>query len=126
MGYIKGLVDKLIGLHKQFYPDLEEYIKEGKGNVALLRVVGMSGETLMLKEENGKLKYAEASDKPVHVFRCSEDTFLDILANDTTVRKEATLGHFTIEDAKSGEINLIEIEKWSKAFERMRGLLLKV
>lgn len=123
MGYIKNLMDKLISLQERIRPDLEEYVQEGKGRVALLRIVGMDGETLLLKEENGRMKYAEKGEKAVHIFRCSSDTFLDLLAGDSTVRKEATLGHFTIEDAESGEINLIELEKWSKAFARMKGLL---
>lgn len=122
-GYIKKLVDKIISLQSKYRPDLEEYYREGEGRVALLRVVGMDGETLLLKEHGGRIKYATGNENPVHIFRCSSDTFLDILANETTIRKEATLGHFTIEDAKSGEINLVELEKWSKAFDRMRGLI---
>ena len=123
MGYIKNLVDKIIVLQDKFRPDLEEYYQEAQSRTALLRVVGMDGETLLLKAEGGRIKYADPNDRPVHIFRCSSDTFLDLLADETTVRKEATLGHFTIEDAVSGQINLVEIEKWAKAFERMRGLL---
>lgn len=123
LGYIKNLVEKLFLLQDKFKPELDEYTQEEKGRVALLRVVGLSGETLLLKEQNGRLQYAESGDQPVHVFRCSEDTFLDLLAGDTTIRKEATLGHFTIEDAESGDINLVELERWAKAFERMKGLL---
>lgn len=123
MGYIKNIVDKIISLQEKYRPDLQEYYRDGKNRVALLRVVGMDGETLLLKEEGGIIRYAEGNENPVHIFRCSSDTFLDVLANETTIRKEATLGHFTIEDAISGQINLVEIEKWAKAFERMRGLL---
>lgn len=125
MGYIRKLVDKIMDLQEKYRPDLEEYVHEGKDRVALLRVVGTSGETLLLKEQGGHIRYATGKETPVHIFRCSEDTFLDILANDTTIRKEATLGrrHFTIEDAKSGEINIVELAKWSRAFDRMRGLL---
>ena len=123
MGYIKNIVDKIISLQDKYRPDLQEYYQEGKNRVALLRVVGMDGETLLLKEDGRRIRYAEGNENPLHIFRCSSDTFLDILANETTIRKEATLGHFTIEDAESGEINLVELEKWSKAFDRMRGLI---
>ena len=116
-------MDKIISLQSKFRPDLEEYTQEVKSRTALLRIVGLDGETLLLKVENNKFKYADPDDKPVHVFRCSTDTFLDLLAGDTTIRKEATLGHFTIEDANSGEINIVELEKWSKVFDRMKGLL---
>jgi len=122
LGYIKNLMDKVISLQNRFRTDLEEFYQEVKSRTALLRIVGLDGETLLLKVENGKIKYGDPNEKPVHVFRCSSDTFLDLLSGDTTVRKEATLGHFTIEDANSGEINIIELEKWSKAFDRMRGL----
>jgi hypothetical protein len=122
-GYIKNLLDKIIAMQDRFHPDLAEYTQEGEGRVARLNIVGMDGELILLKEEGGRIRYADPNEKPVHVFRCSSDTFLDLLSGDSTVRKEATLGHFIIEDADSGEINLVELEKWSKAFERMRGLL---
>lgn len=123
MGYIKNLMDKVIALQTKFRPDMEEYYQEAKTRTALLRIVGLDGETLVLTVNNGRISYGDPNDKPVHVFRCSSDTFLDLLSGETTVRKEATLGHFTIEDANSGEINIVELEKWSKAFDRMRGLL---
>ncbi|MFQ6075878.1 MAG: hypothetical protein ACE5Z5_07070 [Candidatus Bathyarchaeia archaeon] len=123
MGYIKNLLDRLLEMQDRFRSEAVEYYREGEGRVSLLRVVGMSGETLLLKEEGGRIRYAEGNENPVHVFRCSEDTFLDLLANETTIRREVTLGHFTIEDASSGEINLVEMEKWAKAFERLRGLI---
>jgi len=34
-----------------------------------------------------------------------------------------TKGHFTIEDAETQEIDVVEMEKWSKTFERLRGLI---
>ena len=116
-------MDKIISLQNKFRPELEEYTQGIVSRAAILRIVGVDGETLLLKLENGNVHYGDASDKPVHIFRCSSDTFLDLLAADTTVRKAATLGHFTIEDANTGDINVVEIEKWSRAFDNMRSLL---
>jgi len=116
-------MDKVIALQTKFRPDMEEYYQEVKTRTALLRIVGLDGETLVLKVNNGRISYGDPDDKPLHVFRCSSDTFLDLLSGDTTVRKAATLGHFIIEDANTGDINIVEIEKWSKAFDRMRGML---
>lgn len=126
LGDYKEIIDLVIRLQDKFTTDLEEYMQEGEGRIALLRVIGSGGENILLKEEGGRIKYALESDKPVHIFKCSEDTFLDILDNKTTVRQEWNLGHFTIEDAKSGEVNMTEIFKWSRAFDRMKGLLKEV
>ncbi len=125
MGYIKNIVDKLLSIQERFYPEAKEYYKMGEGKVSLLRVVGVDGEAILLKCQGGRIQYAQGDEAPVHIFRCTVDTFLDILSGDEDLREAITKGHFLIESASTGTIDLVEMEKWSKVFERLKGLVLK-
>jgi len=124
--YVKRLIDKLISLQDRFYSDIWPYLRQGKGNVALLRVVGEGGDNVLLKCNGEKITYAEGNEKVKHILTCSIDTFLRILANEETVREAVTKRHFVIENAETNEIDLVELQKWASTFERMRHLLKKV
>jgi len=117
-----------MGLQEKFFsnPSAKRVYKEGEGNVSLLRIVGSGGQDFLLKAQGGRIKYAEEGDTPKHIFRTSEDTFLNILSGEETIREAITKGHFTIEDAETKEIDLVEMEKWSDTFSRLRGLIRKV
>ena len=124
MGYVKELIDKLLHLQDRIYPEVKEYYNIGEGKVGLLRVVGIDGEVVMLKVQNGRIKYADGTEKPTHIFRCTSDTFLDILSGDEDLREAITKGHFVIENGSTGTIDLVEMQKWSIAFERLKGIIL--
>lgn len=126
MGYIKRILDKLLSMQEKIYSEAKPYIVQGEGIVSLLRVVGLSGETLLLKCEGGRIRYASGEETPIHIFKVSEDTFLDILSGDESVRQAITLNHMTIENTKTGNIDLVEMQKWSRAFEELRGLLREI
>jgi len=113
-------------MQEKFYPDVWPYLHQGRGNVALLRVIGEKGDTLMLKCNGSKLMYADGNEKVKHIFTCTVDTFLNLLSGEETMREAVTKRHFAIEDAESGEIDIVEIEKFSRAFERLRYLLKKI
>jgi len=123
MGYIKRILDKVLSMQERFYPEAKPYIMQGEGLVSLLRVVGLDGETLLLKCEGGRIRYASGDENPIHIFKVSEDTFLDILSGDESLRQAITLNHMTIENTRTGQIDLVEMQKWSRAFEELRGLL---
>jgi len=125
MGFVKDIIDKLLRIQDRFYPDVYEYYKIGEGKVSLLRVVGVDGESVLLKVDGGKIKYAQGNENPIHIFRCSTDTFLDLLSGEEDLRSAITKGHFVIESASTGTIDLVEMERWSKAFSRFRGLINK-
>jgi len=126
--YLKGLLDKLLSLQKKFLsnPSGKMAYKEGKGNVGYLRITGSGGDDFLLKAENRGIKYADEGEEPDHIFTTSEDTFLNILSGEEGIREAVTKGHFTIEDAETQEIDVVEMEKWSKTFNRLRGLIRKV
>lgn len=125
MGYVKAIIDKLLSIQDRFYPDTREYLAMGEGKVSLLRVVGVDGESVLLKVEGGRIKYAQGNETPVHIFRCTTDTFLDLISGEVDLREAMTKGHFIIENASTGTIDLVEMEKWAKAFERLRRVLRK-
>ena len=122
MGYIKRIIDKLLSMQEKLYPEARAYYAQGEGLVSLLRVVGIDGEALLLKCEGGRIRYASGDESPIHIFRVSEDTFLDILSGEETVRDAITLNHMTIENTRTGEIDLVEMQKGSRAVEELRGL----
>jgi len=125
MPYVREIIDKFLSLQSRFYPEAEEYFSMGEGNVSLLRVVGVDGESVLLKCEGSRIEYAQGNETPIHILRCTCDTFLNVLSGDEDLREAITKGHFLIESASTGSIDLVEAEKWSRAFERLKGLIRK-
>ena len=125
-GYVKEIVNKLLGLQKRFFPEMEEYFTMGEGKVSLLRVVGIDGESVLLRCNKGRITYAQGDETPMHIFRTSSDSFLNVISGDEDLREAITKGHFLIESASTGSIDLVEAEKWAKGFSRLRYLLKKV
>lgn len=125
MGYVKEIIDRFLRIQNRFYPEAEEYFSMGAGNVSLLRVVGVDGESVLLKCDGRRVSYARGDEAPVHILRCTTDTFLDLLSGEENLRTAVTKGHFVIESASNGHIDLVECEKWSKAFGNFRGILKK-
>lgn len=123
MGYVKDIIDKLLHIQGLFYPEVEEYFSMGAGKVSLLRVVGVDGESVLLRCDGRKLEYAKGDETPVHIFKCTSDTFLSILAGEETMRAAVTENHFVIENASTGSIDLVECEKWARAFSSLGGLM---
>ena len=126
MGLAKRVIQRILDIQDRFYPDVWPYLRQGKGNVALLRVLGEGGDNVLLKCDGSRLLYATGDEGARHIFTCTIDTFLSILSGEETLREAITKRHFAIEDAKSGEIDLVEVEKWSRGFSRLRYLLKKI
>lgn len=125
MGYVHEIIEKVLALQKRFYPEVEEYFAMGEGKVSLLKVVGIDGESVLLKCSKNRIVYAQGNETPIHIFRCTSDTFLNVLSGDEDLREAITKGHFLIESASTGSIDLVEAEKWSRAFSRLKGLIRK-
>jgi hypothetical protein len=75
--------------------------------------------------DGARIMYADGNESAKHIFTCSIDTFLSILSGEESLREAITKKHFAIENAETGEIDLVELEKWSRTFERLRYLLKK-
>ena len=123
MGYVKKIIDKLLRLQQRFIPEVQEYADQVEARVSLLKVTGIDGENVLLKYNRGRLDYATGNEKPVHVFRTMSDTFLSILIGDEELREAITKDRFVIEDAATATINVVECEKWAKAFNNLKGML---
>ncbi|MEM1868569.1 MAG: hypothetical protein QXU90_00445 [Acidilobaceae archaeon] len=127
MGYVKKIIDKILDIQDKFYyhPETIEYRRIGEGKIALLRVVGVDGESVILKVEGGRIVYARGDETPIHIIKCSIDTFLDLISGDEILRDAITKGHFVIESASTGDIDLVELERWAKAFDRLKKIIYK-
>jgi hypothetical protein len=123
--YVRRIIDKLLAIQDRFYPETKEYYRMGSGKVALVRIVGIDGDSVLLKCDGYRITYASEDDQPVHIFRMTVDTFLNILSGEEDLREAIAKGHFVIENASTGTVDIVELEKWAKAFERLRGLILK-
>lgn len=129
LGYIRNLLDFIMRMQSKYRPDLEQYYQEGRGRIAMLKICGSSGETLLLKEGGGAINYASPGEKAADVFQCSEDTFLDILAAAIggkakgVLREKWNNNHFVIMNAETGEADVVQIEKWARAFDLWGNLL---
>lgn len=125
LGQYTDIMNRLLSIQDRFYPDVQEYFTIGEGKVSLLKVVGIDGESMLLKVKGNRIVYASENDVPIDVFRCTSDTFLNILAGDESLREAITKGHFLIESARTGNVDLVECQKWSKAFERLGNVVKK-
>lgn len=129
IGYIRNLVDFIMKMQAKFRPDLAQFYEEGHERVARLNILGTTGETLLLKEHNGSMMYAQPGDKAVDIFQCSEDTFLDILTAAIgghakgVLRQKWGNNNFRILNAETGETDIVQIEKWARAFDTWGNLL---
>jgi len=77
MGRYLKLIDKLIRAQQELAENdkrVRDYWSSGEGNIGLLRVVGTDGESILLKVKDGKIVHASRDEKPIHVFKCSEDS----------------------------------------------------
>ena len=93
--------------------------KENVGNIAMIRVYdeeGVSEVTLKLTED---LKIVKTNEKPKHVITMHIDVFLDLLDGDLDFRDAYVNGLLDFQ----GENYHVHALLWSKAFERLRGVL---
>ena len=119
------LIDRIIKLQDKVLVHMSrEDLKEGEGNVAQLNILGLQGEALKLKFDNGRVVYAETNEQPLHIITLSEDTMLDILDGSADLSSEFNLGHITFHNAPgvSGDW-LYHMTKWRDGFTRMRSTL---
>ena len=96
-----------------------EKARENVGNVAMIRVYddsGISEVTLKLTED---LKIVKTNEKPKHVITMHINVFLDLLSGDLDFRDAYLNGLLDFQ----GENYHIHALLWSKAFERLRGVL---
>jgi len=124
----RRILDKLLSLQESVYRDHEvnEEAKKAEGRVSVLVVKDvLCGDRIPLKIVKGRVKLASREDEKlaVHIFETDGDCFLDVLSGEMDLRAAATLGRFKIMDAETEEINIVEIEKFSRAFERLRRLV---
>ena len=121
----KDIIDHIIRIQERFYPEVQEYYKMGEGRVSIFRLEGIGGGTLYLKCENNRIKYAKDTETPFHIFTCTPDTFLNIWLGIETMRQAITMNHFMIEATSTGDVDAVEVQKWSRAFETSRGVIRK-
>lgn len=123
--YVTRIVKKLIRYQDTLMdePEAKVRAREGDGRVTLLRVTGENGADLLLKAEDGRVGYADERQPKDHIIKCSEDTFLNLLTREMSMREAIARNHLVIEDARDGRINLAEMKKWGDAFNNLSGLL---
>ena len=96
-----------------------EKAKENVGNIAMIRVYddsGVSEVTLKLTED---LKIVKTNEKPKHVITMHINTFIDLLTGDLNFKDAYVNGLLDFQ----GESYHVHALLWSKAFERLRGIL---
>lgn len=121
MGWVKKLMEKLVRLQFEMMDDedkLRDAISKGSGNVCVLRVKGTGGEIIKMKAEEGKIMFADDGERHVHMISMSEDTFIDILTGEMTLRYAYSSGYVTFR----GEDWLVHASRWAQAFDEMGHL----
>ena len=128
MGKYKRILDRMLELQDTFYIDTQPYLEQGRGKVGFLEVKGIDGESLMIAYDGDRIRYAREDENPTEHFMCSADTFLDLVSDPRPdlLREKVTKGAFVIRDAKTGEVSLIEMERWSRGFAKLSHVIKNV
>jgi len=120
---INGLLrlqDKILG-DKPIDRWVKDRVVENVGNVASLRVFDEEGETEVTLKLDRDLRIRKTKEKPKHVITMHIDTFIDLLGGDLDFRQAYVNGLVDFE----GENYHVHCMLWARAFERIRGWLIK-
>ena len=120
---INGLLrlqDKIIG-DKPVDRWVKDRVVENIGNVASLRVFDEEGETVVTLKLDKDLRIRKTNERPKHVITMHIDTFIDLLSGDLDFRQAYVNGLVDFE----GENYHVHAMMWARAFERIRGWLIK-
>jgi len=126
--WVKRLLDRLIKLQDRYYPVIEEIRQEEgdiEGRCSILTVRGPKGGSYKLMVKNGRIAWADDSVKPIHHLVTSEDTLLDLLTGECSFREAVDKSWIAIRSTETGTLDVVEMEKWSRAFSRFEHLIRK-
>jgi len=120
---INGLLrlqDKILG-SKAIDKWIRDRAMENLGNVASLRVFDEDNETNVTLKLDKDLRIHKTTERPKHVITMHIDVFIDLLSGDLDFREAYVNGLVDFE----GENYHLHAMLWAKAFERIRGWLIK-
>jgi hypothetical protein len=122
MGWVREFMSVLISLQDKFAEAdtrFKDEVRKGSGNVCILQVKGDKGEMLKLKAQDGRFMFADDSDVFVHSIAMSEDTFIDIITGEVTLRDAYARGYVVFR----GDDWLVHANKWADSMDEMGYLL---
>lgn len=126
---IEKILDKLIKVQEKFYGEWKHAIAD-EGNVegrsSFLEVVGPDGGSFKLEIYRGFIRRANGAVRPSHIIRIAEDAFLGILTRETTLDECFDKREAVILDFSDEKINIVELIKWKKIFNRLGNVIDKV
>jgi len=127
MSDVEDIINGLLRLQDKILGDkpvdrwVKDRVVENIGNVASLRVFDEEGETVVTLKLDRDLRIRKTNEKPKHVITMHIDTFLDLLGGDLDFRQAYVNGLIDFQ----GEDYHLHCLMWAKAFERIRGWLIK-
>jgi len=127
MSDVEDIINGLLRLQDKILGDkpvdrwVKDRVVENIGNVASLRVFDEEGETVVTLKLDKDLRIRKTNEKPKHVITMHIDTFLDLLGGDLDFRQAYVNGLIDFQ----GEDYHLHCLMWAKAFERIRGWLIK-
>ena len=127
MSDVEDIINGLLRLQDKILGDkpvdrwVKDRVVENVGNVALLRVFDEEGETEVTLKLDRDLRIRKTKEKPKHVITMHIDTFIDLLSGDLDFRQAYVNGLIDFQ----GEDYHLHCLMWARAFERIRGWLIK-
>jgi len=127
MSDVEDIINGLLRLQDKILGDkpvdrwVKDRVVENVGNVASLRVFDEEGETEVTLKLDRDLRIRKTKEKPKHVITMHIDTFIDLLSGDLDFRQAYVNGLVDFE----GENYHLHCLMWARAFERIRGWLIK-
>jgi len=127
MSDVEDIINGLLRLQDKILGDkpvdrwVKDRVVENIGNVASLRVFDEEGETEVTLKLDRDLRIRKTEDKPKHVITMHIDTFIDLLSGGLDFRQAYVNGLVDFE----GENYHVHAMMWARAFERIRGWLIK-
>jgi len=127
MSEVEEIINGLLRLQDKILGDksIDRWVKdrasENIGNVASLRVFDEEGQTEVTLKLDKDMKIKKTNEKPRHVITMHIDTFIDLLSGELDFKEAYVNGLIEFD----GDNYHVHAMMWAKAFERIRGWLVK-
>lgn len=123
MGYVKDIMDRVIRIQELILSGVNQQdLDEGEGNTAEVQIVGVDGESMRLRFDGDRVRYADENETPLHVIRMSTDCFIDLIEGTADLDYLHNNGYVTF----YGRDWLYHATKIKRGFVGIRGILKRI
>ena len=126
---VEKILNKLLKFQDKFLSQVDDLIdkeEDIEGRTGLFTVYGEGGGDFKLMVKNGRIAWADNNAEILHHFKTHEDTFLSLIVNEISLQEAMNKRLVSIEDKKTGQLDLVEMYKWQEGFNRLGNTLREI